>query len=113
LPAHAVNAYYDLLGNQLVIPAGFLQPPLFDAQADAAVNFGALGALVGRELMHGFDVIGSTIDAEGTPAAGRPRRSMAFEYVEKVCVEKGMPSGSEPFPGGTPDFTGRSDGADG
>lgn len=65
LPAHAVNAYYDLLANQLVLPAGFLQPPLFDAQADAALNFGALGALIGRELMHGFDVIGSTIDAEG------------------------------------------------
>lgn len=64
-PAHAVNAYYDPARNQLVLPAGFLQPPIFDAGADAALNYGALGALVGHELMRGYDTIGSTFDAEG------------------------------------------------
>ena len=64
-PAHVVNAYYDPARNQLVLPAGFLQPPLFDAGADAALNYGALGALVGHELMRGFDTIGSQFDAAG------------------------------------------------
>lgn len=64
-PAHVVNAYYDPARNQLVLPAGVLQPPIFDAGADAALNYGALGALVGHELMRGYDTIGSTFDAEG------------------------------------------------
>lgn len=64
-PAHVVNAYYDPARNQLVLPAGFLQPPLFDPAADAALNYGALGALVGHELMRGYDAIGSTFDAGG------------------------------------------------
>ncbi|MBB5208269.1 M13 family metallopeptidase [Chiayiivirga flava] len=64
-PAHVVNAYYDPARNQLVLPAGFLQPPLFDPAADAALNYGALGALVGHELMRGYDTIGSTFDAGG------------------------------------------------
>jgi putative endopeptidase len=63
--AQALNAYYDPTRNQLVLPAGFLQPPLFDPAADAARNHGALGALVGHELTHGFDVLGSTFDASG------------------------------------------------
>jgi putative endopeptidase len=67
-PAHAVNAYYDPSRNQLVLPAGFLQPPLFDPAAEAAVNYGAAGALIGHELMHGFDAIGSTYGADGTIA---------------------------------------------
>lgn len=68
-PAQAMNAYYDPSRNQFVLPAGFLQPPLFDPSADAAVNYGALGALVGHELTHGFDVIGSGFDAAGKPVS--------------------------------------------
>ena len=64
-PAHVVNAYYDPARNQLVLPAGFLQAPLFDPTADPALNYGALGALVANELMRGFDTIGSTFDATG------------------------------------------------
>lgn len=66
--AYAINAYYDPARNQLVVPAGFLQPPLFDASADAAMNYGALGALVAHELTHGFDAIGATYAADGTLA---------------------------------------------
>lgn len=64
-PAHVVNAYYDPARNQLVLPAGFLQAPLFDPAADPALNYGALGSLVAHELMRGFDTIGSTFDATG------------------------------------------------
>lgn len=67
--AQALNAYYDPARNQLVLPAGFLQPPLFDPSADDALNYGALGALVAHELTHGFDVLGSTFDASGKLAA--------------------------------------------
>jgi putative endopeptidase len=67
--AQALNAYYDPARNQLVLPAGFLQPPLLDPAADAALNYGGLGALVAHELMHGFDVLGSTFDADGKLAA--------------------------------------------
>jgi putative endopeptidase len=67
-PAQAVNLYYDPARNQLVLPAGFLQPPVFDPAADAALNYGALGALVAHEMSHGFDVIGSTFDATGAVA---------------------------------------------
>ncbi len=64
-PPYAVNAYYDPSRNQLVLPAGILQPPLFDPAADAAVNYGGIGTLVAHELMHGFDVLGATYDATG------------------------------------------------
>lgn len=49
-----VNAYYDLAANELVLPAGILQPPFFDPRADDAVNYGGIGAVIGHELTHGF-----------------------------------------------------------
>ena len=59
-----VNAYNGLL-RDIVFPAGFLQPPIFDANADPAVNFGAIGSVIGHELTHGFDDQGRKLDAEG------------------------------------------------
>ena len=50
-----VNAYYNPLENNINFPAGILQPPFYDAKADDAVNFGAIGAVIGHELTHGFD----------------------------------------------------------
>ena len=64
-PPQAVNLYYDPARNQLVVPAGIVQAPLFDPAADAAVNYGGLGTLIAHELFHGFDVIGSGFDAQG------------------------------------------------
>ncbi|MCX7556584.1 M13 family metallopeptidase [Xanthomonadaceae bacterium JHOS43] len=64
-PAHAVNVYYDPARNQLVLPAGLMQPPIFDPAGDTAVNYGALGSIVAHELMRGFDAIGSRFDAQG------------------------------------------------
>jgi len=60
-----VDAYNGGLENKIVFPAGILQPPFFDPGADAAVNYGAAGAIIGHEIMHGFDDQGRQIDATG------------------------------------------------
>jgi putative endopeptidase len=60
-----VNAYYNSSFNEIVFPAAILQPPFFDPNADAAVNYGAIGAVIGHEMGHGFDDQGSKSDADG------------------------------------------------
>ena len=60
-----VNAYYNPTQNEIVFPAAILQPPFFDTEADDAVNFGAIGAVIGHEIGHGFDDQGSRYDGEG------------------------------------------------
>jgi len=60
-----VNAYYDSNMNDINFPAGILQPPFFDNTKDAAVNFGAIGVVIGHEMTHGFDDQGSKFDAQG------------------------------------------------
>ncbi|ACB77885.1 M13 family metallopeptidase [Opitutus terrae] len=61
-----VNAYYNPTMNEIVFPAGILQPPFFDAQADDAVNYGAIGAVIGHEMTHGFDDQGRQYAADGS-----------------------------------------------
>jgi len=60
-----VNAYYNSSFNEIVFPAGILQPPFFDVNADPAVNYGAIGAVIGHEMGHGFDDQGSKSDFAG------------------------------------------------
>ncbi|ODU52530.1 MAG: peptidase M13 [Lysobacteraceae bacterium SCN 69-48] len=60
-----VNAYYNSAFNEIVFPAAILQPPFFDVHADAAVNYGGIGAVIGHEMGHGFDDQGSKSDADG------------------------------------------------
>jgi putative endopeptidase len=60
-----VNAYYNPTFNEIVFPAAILQPPFFDAHADAAVNYGGIGGVIGHEMGHGFDDQGSKSDARG------------------------------------------------
>jgi putative endopeptidase len=60
-----VNAYYTPLRNEIVFPAAILQPPFFDMRADDAVNYGAIGAVIGHEISHGFDDRGSQYDGNG------------------------------------------------
>ena len=61
-----VNAFYSPLTNRIVFPAAILQPPFFNANADAAVNYGGIGAVIGHEIGHGYDDQGSQFDASGT-----------------------------------------------
>lgn len=75
-----VNAYYNAATNEIVFPAGILQPPFFGRDASAAVNFGAMGMVVGHEITHGFDDEGRQFDADGnlrtwwTPASDKAFR---------------------------------------
>jgi putative endopeptidase len=83
-----VNAYYEPPMNEIVFPAGILQPPFFNKGATDAVNFGAMGMVVGHELTHGFDDEGRQFDAQGnltdwwTPESGKA-------FVDRVsCVKR-------------------------
>lgn len=60
-----VNAYYSGTLNEIVFPAGILQPPFFNPDADDAINYGSIGGVIGHEISHGFDDQGSRFDAEG------------------------------------------------
>lgn len=65
MPPQMVNAYYSSSFNEIVFPAGILQPPFYNFQADAAVNFGGMGAVIGHEISHGFDDSGAKFDGDG------------------------------------------------
>jgi putative endopeptidase len=60
-----VNAYYRATANEIVFPAAILQPPFFDPDADDALNYGGIGAVIGHEMLHGYDDQGSKFDAQG------------------------------------------------
>ncbi|WP_301099229.1 M13 family metallopeptidase [Otariodibacter sp.] len=84
-----VNASYSPLMNRIVFPAGILQPPLYDVEADPAVNFGAIGAIIGHEITHGFDDSGSRFDGDGnlkdwwTPEDRKKFEALANRLVEQ------------------------------
>ncbi len=63
--AHVVNAYYNPVQNEICFPAGILQPPFFDPNAEDAVNYARMGAVIGHEMIHGFDDQGAQFDAKG------------------------------------------------
>ena len=62
---HAVNAYYSISTNQIVFPAGILQVPFFQKDLPSAINYGAIGTVIGHEMTHGFDNQGREFDADG------------------------------------------------
>ncbi len=83
-----VNAYYNPSRNEIVFPAGILQPPFFDPKADAAVNYGAIGAVIGHEMTHGFDDQGRKFDAKGNLKEWwTPQDAKNYE-ARAACVEK-------------------------
>ena len=65
MPAHTVDAWYHPYLNEMTFPAGILQPPFFDADADEAFNLGSMGSVIGHEITHGFDDEGRRFDATG------------------------------------------------
>ena len=92
-----VNAYNGGLENKIVFPAGILQAPYFDLSADAAVNYGAIGAVIGHEIMHGFDDQGRKIDATGairdwwTPADGERFKKLTAELGKQYAAYEAAP----------------------
>jgi putative endopeptidase len=92
------NAYYDPTQNQITFPAGILQPPYFDPDADAAANYGSIGATIGHEIGHGFDDQGRKFDAGGklrdwwTPATAKKYEAHAAALVTQY-------NGYEPISG--------------
>jgi predicted metalloendopeptidase len=89
MPAHVVNAYYHPLLNEIVFPAGILQPPFFYADADDAVNYGGIGTVIGHEITHGFDDTGSRFDAVGALRDWWTKEDRTeFERRANVVVEQ-------------------------
>jgi putative endopeptidase len=83
-----VNAYYSGSHNEIVFPAGILQPPFFDRSLDDAVNFGAIGLVIGHELTHGFDDEGRKYDPKGNLRDWWTKQD-AVEFEKRVdCVDK-------------------------
>jgi endothelin-converting enzyme/putative endopeptidase len=93
-----VNAYYNPLSNQITFPAAILQPPYFDPNADAAVNYGAIGAIIGHEMGHGFDDQGAQFGPTGkfenwwTPEAKK-------SFTERTSALAAQYDTYEPIPG--------------
>jgi len=84
-----VNAYYNPQENNINFPAGILQPPFYDAKVDDAVNFGAIGAVIGHELTHGFDDSGSDFDAQGNLRNWwTPKDREQFDKLEQCFVNE-------------------------
>ena len=91
-----VNAYYMPPLNEIVFPAAILQPPFFNLEADDAVNYGAIGAVIGHEIGHGFDDSGSTFDGDGVMRNWWTDEDRAeFEKRTKKLVEQY--NGFQPF----------------
>jgi len=98
MTAPTVNAYYNPLKNQMVFPAGILQPPFYDVKAATAVNLGAMGMVVGHELTHGFDDEGSQFDKDGNLREWWNKTVKQRFEAATACVEKEY-SGFEAVPG--------------
>lgn len=94
-----VNAYYNPQINEIVFPAGILQPPFFDAEADDAFNYGGMGSVIGHEMTHGFDDEGRQFDATGNLAnwwsdadmkSFNERAQCVVDQFNSFEVEKGL-----------------------
>jgi putative endopeptidase len=93
-----VNAYYNPLFNEIVFPAGILQPPFYDYKADEAVNYGGIGAVIGHEISHGFDDQGSQFDADGNLKNWWAEKDLAL-FKEKGKAYAEQYNKYEPLPG--------------
>jgi putative endopeptidase len=93
-----VNAYYDPGLNEIVFPAAILQPPYFDAKADDAANYGAIGAVIGHEISHGFDDEGSQFDANGNLRDWWTKEDHE-RFAAKTRALVGQYDAVEPIPG--------------
>lgn len=98
-----VNAYFEPTMNEIVFPAGILQPPFFDVEMDDAVNFGGIGVVIGHEITHGYDDQGRKYDADGnlkdwwTPADAEEFKRRSQRIVEQYSLFEPLPG--EPIKG--------------
>ena len=97
--AHEINAYYDPSTNEICFPAGILQYPFFDMTADDAFNYGAIGAIIGHEMTHGFDDSGRKFDKDGNlndwwttddGTAFDARAGVMQEFFDAIIVAPGV-----------------------
>jgi putative endopeptidase len=94
---HTNNASYDPTQNEIVLPAGILQPPFFDVKADEAVNYGALASTIGHEILHALDDEGSQYDADGnlknwwTPADRKAYDAQTLRVVQQFDAYEPLP----------------------
>jgi len=92
-----VNAYFNPLQNEIVFPAGILQPPFFDVEADDAVNYGAIGVVIGHEITHGYDDKGRQYDADGnlndwwTEKDGKEFDARAQKVIDQYAGYEALP----------------------
>jgi putative endopeptidase len=92
-----VNAYFNPLQNEIVFPAGILQPPFFDLEMDDAVNYGAIGVVIGHEMTHGYDDQGRKYDADGnlndwwTPDDAKAFEESAQKIVNQYSAYEALP----------------------
>ena len=93
-----VNAYYNPNLNEIVFPAGILQPPFFNANADDAINYGGIGAVIAHEISHGFDDQGRQYDATGNLRDWWTAES-AVKYKERAGKIVKQYAEYEPLPG--------------
>lgn len=104
MPAPLVNAYFNPTNNEIVFPAGILQPPFFDVNAPMVMNFGGIGAVAGHELTHGFDDEGRKFDADGrltewwseqVSAAFEERVACVVGQYDSYVIDSGEPVSGE------------------
>lgn len=102
--AHEVNAYYDPTTNEICFPAGILQYPFFDMTADDAFNYGAIGAVIGHEMTHGFDDSGRHFDKDGNmrdwwgdadAKSFTARANVMREFFDNILVAPGVHANGE------------------
>lgn len=98
MPPQTVNAYYNPSMNEIVFPAAILQPPFFNLDADDAVNYGAIGAVIGHEISHGFDDSGSKYDGRGNLRNWWTERDEQ-EFVKRSEQLVSQYDAYEPLPG--------------
>ena len=94
-----INAYYNPLNNEIVFPAAILQPPFFDPKADAAVNYGGIGAVIGHEIGHGFDDQGRKFGPDGSMKEDWWTQQDADEFTKRVQRLIAQFSAYEALPG--------------
>jgi len=93
-----VNAYYNSVNNEIVFPAAILQPPYFDASADDAANYGAIGGVIGHEISHAFDDEGSQFDSDGNLRDWWTKEDHV-RFAAKAAALVTQYDASEPVPG--------------